>query len=34
WRAYEASQITSVSEEELRGLENGSKLLANPADYL
>ncbi|KKP67099.1 MAG: Glycoside hydrolase family 25 [Candidatus Moranbacteria bacterium GW2011_GWE1_35_17] len=34
YRAYEASQITSVSEEDLKGLENGSKLLANPADYL
>ncbi|HBI16549.1 MAG TPA: hypothetical protein DDY52_00100 [Candidatus Moranbacteria bacterium] len=34
WRAYEASQITSVSEEDLKGLENGSKPLANPADYL
>lgn len=31
WRAYQASQITSVSDEELRG---GSKLLRNPADFL
>lgn len=36
WNAIKASQVTSISEEELRGLDKagGSKLLKNPADYL
>lgn len=36
YNAIKASQVTSISEEELRGLDQvgGSKLLKNPADYL
>lgn len=33
-KAWKASHITGVSAEDLQGLENGSKLLKNPADYL